>query len=120
MEFDKHTIRNHNHKDFSCDNCKEGFMIRDDSKLNVCFECKLFLCDGCCNKHKFGTDKRFNFTIFGMVPFSNKNEKEEYTENLYNATDGTYYCISNDDEILSIGSGLKIIVKDSDTCIVLK
>ncbi len=43
--------RSNNHKDFQCDDCNEWFMSRDDSELNVCFNCQLFLCDDCFNKH---------------------------------------------------------------------
>lgn len=40
-------IINHNHKDFTCDKCEEEYMIRDDSKLNICFKCELMICDEC-------------------------------------------------------------------------
>lgn len=44
-------IINHNHKDFTCDKCEEEYMIRDDSKLNICFKCELMICDECFSRH---------------------------------------------------------------------
>ncbi len=42
----------HNHKDFECDTCQEWFMIRDDSKLNICFKCEYIACDTCYEDHE--------------------------------------------------------------------
>ena len=43
----------HNHKDFTCSFCNEDFIIRDDSKICVCFDCCLFpLCSTCVYLHK--------------------------------------------------------------------
>jgi len=46
-----HEIFSLNHKDFTCNECSESFMIRDDSKLNVCFSCNAILCDSCLRDH---------------------------------------------------------------------
>lgn len=45
---DCHAGASHNHKDFSCLDCYETYIIRDDSKINVCFTCEIFpICDKC-------------------------------------------------------------------------
>lgn len=41
----------HNHKYFDCDYCRKEFEIRDDSKLNICYDCLLFMCDKCFERH---------------------------------------------------------------------
>ena len=41
-----------NHKDFDCNECSKTFMIRDDSQLNICFPCKVMLCDECVKDHE--------------------------------------------------------------------
>jgi|SRR5271156_1527822 len=43
--------KSHNHKYFTCDKCNRDFEIREESKLNVCFNCCLFLCDNCVEEH---------------------------------------------------------------------
>jgi len=45
------TYSSHPHKDFACRNCGEWLSIRDESKYNVCFICRIAgICDKCFEK----------------------------------------------------------------------
>ena len=107
-----------NHQDFTCETCNKDFLIRDDSKLNICFSCKELYCDNCFDDHLLENDERYNFKMYGK--FMYMIEKDYWEDNLYRLCDGGDFMIDDENELISYGDGLKIIVKNGKSYLSLK
>jgi len=71
-----HTL-SHNHKFFHCEECEKDFYIREESKLNICFPCKLLLCDNCLIDHFIEKNNYFRCDKCAKI-FDNKKDLIEY------------------------------------------
>ena len=93
--------------------------ISDKNNLHECLKCKNLFCDKHYTSHIYDSDDRFNFKIFGYLPFD-RSIKQLWDDNIYSYFDGDDIEIEEGMEILSMGEGLKVIIKKRTVYLTLK
>ena len=106
-----------NERFIKCDVCS----FSNKNKLNECVDCKKLFCDKHYTSHIYEFDDRFDFKIFGHLPFNpHIKEKELWDDNIYLYCDGEDIEINDEMKLLSFGDGLKVIIKKGKFYLTLK